>query len=374
MRINITDPVFQTYIFFLGLVFLTLVTLRKDNNRHEMLVSHTSELKGVAILLVLFSHVGYFLSNDNRFLFPLSAGGGVGVNIFLFLSGFGLTTSMLNKQLNFWDFYKRRLPTIYIPMWIVLTIVLILDYFLLAKTYPTITLIKNYLGFFPRADIFLDINSPLWYFTWILFYYLLFPWVFIKKYPSVSALILFLISLLVMDYRLPVVFDVQKLYVLHTLAFPLGMIFATFLSLKPLTEIKTQFYNLRESHKKTVNLVRIVVLWILGYSIYFTLIKSGVGKGLKTEQVISLFTTLAIVLFVLLKRYKSEFLVLLGVYSYEIYLIQWPIMYRYDFVYKYIPAGFSTLIYLFILLGIGFCLNRLSGIFLKHKKHHVTAG
>jgi len=177
-----------------------------------------------------------------------------------------------------------------------------------------------------------------------------------------------------MDYRLPVVFDVQKLYVLHTLAFPLGMIFATFLSLKPLTEIKTQFYNLRESHKKTVNLVRIVVLWILGYSIYFTLIKSGVGKGLKTEQVISLFTTLAIVLFVLLKRYKSEFLVLLGVYSYEIYLIQWPIMYRYDFIYKYVSAGFGTLIYLFVLLGFSLILNKVSGFFLKHKKHHVTAG
>jgi peptidoglycan/LPS O-acetylase OafA/YrhL len=371
MQINISDPIFQTYIFVIGLAFFTLVTLRKDKDRHEMLISHTNELKGLAILLVLFSHVGYFLSSDTRFLYPLSAGGGVGVNIFLFLSGFGVTASMLKKQLKPWEFYKRRLPTIYIPMWVVLTLVLILDFLLLQRIYPSTTLVKNYLGFFPRADIFLDLNSPLWYFSFILFYYLVFPWVFVKKYTSVSALIIFLISLLILDTRLPVVFDVHKLYVLHTLAFPLGMIFATFLNLKPLTEIKEQFFQLRESHRKIAHLFRVLFLWILAILVYYTLIESGVGKGLKTEQVVSIFITLAFVLFVLLKRYKSNFLVLLGIYSYEIYLIQWPLMYRYDFIYKYVPAGLGTLLYIFVLLALGWGLNRFTNLFLKHKKHHI---
>ncbi|NMB70413.1 acyltransferase [candidate division WWE3 bacterium] len=367
MQISISDPILQTKIFILGFLFITLVTLRKDINRHEMLISHTNELKGVAILLVLFGHVGYFLSSDNRFLFPLSIGAGVGVNIFLFLSGFGITVSMLNKKLSPWAFYKKRLPQIFIPMWLVLTVILVMDLILFQKWHPNSLLLKNYLGFYPRADIFIDINSPLWYFTWILFYYLVYPWIFVKKYPSVSALTLFLITTVLLSFKLPVVFDVQKLYILHTLAFPFGMIFATFLHLKPLSEIRANFYFLRESHKKIIYILRYVLMAVLSYAIYYTAINSGIGQNLKIEQIMSMITTLSFVALFLLKRYKSEFLVLLGIYSYEIYLIQWPLMYRYDFIYKHVPAGIATLVYLFVLILIGIIFNRIVKKISLHK-------
>lgn len=359
MQISVPNPILQTEIFTLGFLFINLITLRKDINRHEMLISHTNELKGVAVLLVLFCHVGYFLSSDNRFLFPLSVGGGVGVNIFLFLSGFGITASMIKKGLTPWEFYKKRLPTIYFPMWLALTVILVLDLVFLQKWHPNLLLLKNYLGFYSRADIFLDVNSPLWYFTWILFYYLVYPWVFIKKYPSVSALILFLITTLLLSFKLPVSVDVQKLYILHTLSFPLGMIFATFLYLKPLSELRSNFYILRESHKKVIYALRYLVMAVLAYIIYYTSIHSGVGQDLKTEQLLSIVTTLSFVALFLLKRYKSQFLVILGIYSYEIYLIQWPLMYRYDFIYKYLPAGIATLVYLFVLLVMAQILNRM---------------
>lgn len=178
MRINIADPVFQTVLFTIFFVLSVMATLKKDTKPYEMDHAHTDELKGVAILMVVFSHIGYFLFTDTRFLFPLSIAAGGGVNIFLFLSGFGLTSSELKTKKTWKEFYGKRLKTIFIPMWVALIVILALDYFLLGKTYDSLIIIKSFLGYFPVADIYTSINSALWYFTFILFYYLLFPIVF----------------------------------------------------------------------------------------------------------------------------------------------------------------------------------------------------
>jgi peptidoglycan/LPS O-acetylase OafA/YrhL len=106
---------------------------------------------------------------------------------------------------------------------------------------------------------------------------------------------------------------------------------------------------------------------VLAYVIYYTAIHSGIGQNLKIEQLLSMVTTLSFVALFLLKRYKSEFLVTLGIYSYEIYLVQWPLMYRYDFIYKHFSAGIATLIYLFVLILIGIILNRVAKKIGSHK-------
>jgi peptidoglycan/LPS O-acetylase OafA/YrhL len=57
------------------------------------------------------------------------------------------------------------------------------------------------------------------------------------------------------------------------------------------------------------------------------------------------------------KDFYSKFLTLVGEYSYEIYLIQWPIMYRYDFLYKNLPASLATVLYIFVFIGIGIVIK-----------------
>lgn len=368
MEISITDPIFQTNIFITIFLAIVLFTTKKDESRHEMLLSHTSEMKGLAMLMVLFCHIGYFLFKDPRFLFPLSVDGGVGVNIFLFLSGFGITISMLKKPLTPGDFYLKKLPGLYVPMWVILVVFLTIDALILHIYYPSTLVLKNFLGFFPQADIFGDLNSPLWYFSWMVFYYFVFPLVFYKKKPYFSALIIFLASLFLVHFRLPINEDVQKLYELHTLAFPLGMVFAYFISKKPLSDLKQDLYALRESHKKALKIFRYFAVFILVAVFAYTSIHSGVGKSVLREQALSIITTLSIILLFLLKRYKSDFLVLLGIYSYEIYLLQWPILYRYDFIYKYFPAGDGTMMYLLILAILGMGLNKFTKIITSEKQ------
>jgi peptidoglycan/LPS O-acetylase OafA/YrhL len=350
VEINVLDPGFQTAVFSIILVAAILLTSKKDKNPHEMNIDHTNQLKGIAILMVIFSHIGYFLDSNDKFLYPLSVAGGVGVNIFLFLSGFGLTISALKSHHSVLGFYWKRLSRIFLPMWLVLVIFLALDYFLLKITYSTDTITKLFLGFVPYADIYLSFNSPLWYFTLILFYYLIFPLTFWKKAPILSAAIILIISVFVLKQDLPVVPDVLKLYKLHFIAFPIGIVFAI---------LQNSKYKLTSLIKGTNPILRYVLVIMLTVSIGYTAIHSGVGEKTSIEQSISLITMTSFILIILLIPLKSKLLMILGIYSYEIYLIQWPMLYRHDFLYKLLPAGIATAAYIVLFLIISFILKKI---------------
>src|SRR4051812_35906082 len=99
MQIEITDALPQTIFFSVLFLGLILLSLKKVKPFSSLTKEHTQELKGIAILTIIFGHIGWLLAKDHQFLFPLSALSGVGVNLFLFLSGFGLTLSEKKKQL-----------------------------------------------------------------------------------------------------------------------------------------------------------------------------------------------------------------------------------------------------------------------------------
>ena len=181
MQIEINYPVTQTYFFSFVFFVALFLSIRRKKEILSFSKEVTEDLKGFGILAVVFSHIGYFLSTDDKFLFPLSILAGVGVNLFLFVSGFGLTISALSKPLCIFGFYKKRLLKLFIPMWFTITVFILADYLFYGQTFPVSSLIQNYLGFFPQADIFTDLDSPLWYFTLILFFYLIFPLLFWKR-------------------------------------------------------------------------------------------------------------------------------------------------------------------------------------------------
>ena len=93
MQIEVTSPVTQTQIFALIFCLALFLSARRKKEILSFSKETTQDLKGFAILAVILSHIGYFLSTDDKFLFPFSILAGVGVNLFLFLSGFGLTVS-----------------------------------------------------------------------------------------------------------------------------------------------------------------------------------------------------------------------------------------------------------------------------------------
>jgi peptidoglycan/LPS O-acetylase OafA/YrhL len=361
MTISVPNPVLQTCVFatLLAAAFLISVQIKKTNRFFA--VAQTQELKGLAILFVIFGHLGYFLSTDPRFLFPLSIVAGVGVDMFLFLSGFGLTASALSKGFSRLGFYKKNLLKLFVPFWASLAVFLSLDYFFLRISYPAKFIHEALLGFFPSADIYKDLNSPLWYFTLILFYYLVFPLFFSKKLPWLSAIGIFLTSAIILHQHFPQLDWVQPFYKIHLAAFPLGMVIAWLIyRAVPHWASSHAAYAAKSKRLFEHTAVRyaavVLLLFVAGYISYYF----GGETNANIAQLISIAAMLAITGAVLLKTVEFRLLQLFGIYSYEIYLTHWPIVYRYDFLYRFFPAWLATLGYLAFFILVGFAFQKVS--------------
>lgn len=332
MLIKVSDPYFQTALFSIIFLCLLLVSVRKTPDQTFFSKTVTNQLKGLAILAVVFSHISFFLYLDPKFLYPYNILAGVGVNLFLLLSGFGLTVSHLTSPLSPIAFYKKRLSRLFIPLWIVIAAVLLIDFFALGRTYPLSEIINGFLGFYPRADVAANIDSPLWYFTIILFYYLIFPLTFTRKIPLLSPILILMFSLFLLNLKLPIDPDVIKLYKLHTLAFPLGMVFGLIIQ-------KFQF--------KLNPILKIFTLLVAVLVFLYTGVHSGVGEDPKIEQSISLITTLSAVIIFSVSKFDFKLLSLFGIYSYEIYLMHWPILSRFNLF-----LGLPPFLVVFLNLGL----------------------
>jgi len=359
MLVSISNPILQTGIFSLVLGAVLLLTMRRRQITEWLPVSLTAELKGLAILMIVLAHIGYFLVIDHRFLWPLSIAAGVGVNLFLFLSGFGLTASQLQKNLTPGQFYQRRLAKLFAPFWLMLIVFLALDFFILKINYSWAFLGKAVVGIFTHADLYQDFNSPLWYFTFILGYYLLFPLVFSKKRPWLAAIILWLVGYLLIRWSPAPLGFVLYLYSVHILAFPLGIGAAW-----AVTKLKSPVILQKLFSGWRAIVYYLVVAGLLaifvGASVY-----SGIGTGL--EQLISMVAMLAIILVFVGKKVEFRLLSLFGIYSYEIYLWHWPLMYRYDIFYSWLPAWLATLMYLGLFVGVGWAAQKVVGLLSKSR-------
>lgn len=356
MQIHIEAPVQQTFIFIIILIIFILFSFRKIKGEPVFDINITNELKGLAILMIIFSHMGYFLSDSNLFLYPLSVGGGIGVNLFFFLSGYGLSVSAFNKGCSIINFYKDRLMKLIIPLWIVLTLILFSDYLILSRTYYFDEILHSFLGYFPIADLSSSINSPLWFITPIIFYYLIFPLIFNKKFLYISGILLaffsyillfnsqignFLVSGKILNK------DLLTLYQIHFAAFPLGMTAADLIFNKKI------FRNIK-FNPLIQGLLVFSVLIIISY----LSINSFVGIDKIKEQFVSLIVSLLMVFLFVYKNIKITLLSLFGIYSYEIYLVHWPIMSRYDVFFNILPPALAVILYLLLFLGIGFILQK----------------
>lgn len=347
MQIDVLKPLQETVIFGVIFSIILLLTLRRKQGTEFFPVDTTNEIKGFAMIAIVLSHIGYFLSRQTDFLFPFSIYAGVSVDLFLFLSGYGLAISALKNQLSIKEFYKKRVAKLFIPLWTVLILFFLADYFFLHKIYPLQDIVLSFFGIFRHADLFQDVNSPLWYITWTLFYYILFPFFFSQKRPLLSAIGLYLAGWLVLQTAVPVSAGVFGLYRVHAVAFPLGIAVAVLFQ-----KYATKLQKLSEY----TSLRRLLLLVLCGAFIYFGL-HSEIGKGYVREQAGSIFLLMICLAIFLFKKVQFRALSLFGIYSYEVYLLHWPLLYRYDFLYKYFPSGIATVIFLVLVLLLAFMLS-----------------
>ena len=75
-------------------------------------IDYTTYLRCIAIIFVIIQHIGTKI--ETSIFTPL---GGIGVAIFLFISGYGLNESFKKKKLS--SFWKNKFMRVILPCWIV---------------------------------------------------------------------------------------------------------------------------------------------------------------------------------------------------------------------------------------------------------------
>lgn len=360
--ITLTDNVaLSTNIVIAVLLVVVLLTFRKSERTDIFPISVTEELKGFGILTVVFAHFAYMKVTNPDFLFPLSIIAGVGVDLFLIMSGYGLTVSMLKKPMGIWDFYKRRVIKIFIPFWVALILIFAADAIFLGLNYPVPYMIKSMLGWFPTALGFGDVNSPFWYITWMLMFYVLYPLVFSVSKPWLSAIILAVIATLIGTYN-PLELGDNWLHRLHTVAFSMGIILAWLLQESKGKENK--LVNAIKEFRNNSNLIRCIIvvamIVLVGYmSLHTTAnhwptLTAILGKDFYVDQFTSIVIMIALMIIFSLKKFDNKFLAIYGVYSFEVYLIHWPLIGRFDPYFSILPSWAAVVAWMisFIILSI----------------------
>lgn len=370
MPIHIVSAELQTLIFIVIFLIILIFSFRRTKGEIFFSVGITSELKGLAILMIILSHIGYFLVDNNKFLYPLSVGAGVGVNLFFFLSGYGLSVSAINKGCSVLNFYKNRVLKLFIPLWIVLFIILTSDYFILSRIYNLDEIWHSFLGYFSSADLAVNINSPLWFITPIMIYYFLFPLIFNKKYLFVSGILLIIISYFLLfnnqidDFLISSKIlskNLLSLYQIHFAAFPLGLIVADLIANKKFTrQIWISLSKLFKKHQKTKFILWSSSVFLAIIIVSYMAIHSAVGEGKFKEQFVSLVTSLLIVFIFVFKNIKTSLFEIFGIYSYEVYLVHWPILSRFDIFFNHFPPALVVFFYLILFLIISAILQKIT--------------
>jgi hypothetical protein len=182
----------------------------------------TLVLKAFAILGVIFAHVGYEIFADESLLYPLAIFGGISGDLFFFLSGFGLACSYDKWMGKTKEFYIYRIRRIWLPIFFILIALFTADALIHSRYYSLSYILKSFLIIFPTHDLNLDVNSPLWFMTPILIYYLFFPLLYKRSKPVLSALGFVALGFFVSRVLENII--VSELFRLHYLAFPLGIL------------------------------------------------------------------------------------------------------------------------------------------------------
>ena len=314
----------------------TNVELNPQNEYNfEIFFKSINSIKALAILGVILGHLlrppkelGFDIL---YFWYP----GGVGLNIFVFLSGFLLMVGLLRKNIeeHSWvRWFKSRIIKIF-PLLIISTLAVLLVRFLVYGDEYSLNSILIHMGgtgSTPNHPDFFLINPHHWYITLILSCYLIFP-IFYYLIKKNCRLILILSTSFFIIYsflfQLIPSMMVSITYIPRYFLFIFGMLFGFWIGKENLKNL-----NFFGKNRKAVLLLSLSFIVLLLFSILFHFYSLSILRVVFLS-LISIVITLLLIFFFKHKTKTNRILNIVGNKTYEIYLFQFLIIiliYRID--------------------------------------------
>jgi len=314
--------------------------------QHYLSKDWSNQLKGIAIVLVILSHLQL-----------INHAGTWGVGLFLILSGFGLTQSYQKSGID--AFFQKRVSKVLIPYFIVTLIWIIVDAFLGMK-HSMFSTILALIG----VNLNEEIDKSMWYITYILIWYAIFYITFrIIKNNSIKVITLFLFSVVL--YKTSFIFPQAVGVDLYFLYFPIGVLLS--LLYKKIIAVKLKY--LKIGH---------IVLTIGCFAIFSVLYTQFNSYSIYFLE--SMFFAIgSISLFGLLSLYsiKIKIIEFVGIISFEIYLFEFVFISNYKFIFNLsLNIWVERLLYVILVVCLSILLKKLielmNGVKIKNKSKSLA--
>ena len=340
-------------------------TERKQRSNHLLDIRQTEQLKGLSIFLVILGHLWVHVSTIK----PALIFSGDAVSMFLILSGYGLTISAGKAKLNFKTFALKRLRRVMAPYWIVTLFIVLLDILLLNKILSANSIIETFLGLNFTEET-KRIDYVRWFITFLLFWYSVFFAVHNLFPVRMRALVFIIVS---------IIFQLADYYIFHWmwyqyLSFPLGCIFAMY---------KEDILQVLADHQTRIYL-------ILGIGLIFAIlskialhhepVKDLLSRSVPNICLVYLKEASSIILGIGLililgyighRGFESKLLLILGKYSYELYLLHGVFLIKYNFFFRSTNIV-AIVIGLFLMISFLIYLSLVADKFMKSNTYLRT--
>ncbi len=246
-------------ILSIFIAFIALTLKKRERESRDLDIIVTDQVRGVAIFFVILGHLWVHCSAVK----PSIILSGDGVTIFLLLSGFGISRSIIKYKYKFKEFIKKRVTRVMIPYWIVTLIILILDYFFLKRTYKPVHIFLSLIGV-NVWGLLSHFDFVRWYITFLLVWYLIAYFSFHNQNRKYFFLVPIILGIILM----PLDYYVLKFGWYQFFAFPLGCIVA----------VNYDSINISIKNRFIVTSFLLILIVTISYKIWITDSKFRLGN------------------------------------------------------------------------------------------------
>ncbi len=358
-KLEISSPELINLLLLLSFVLISIVTIKKESKAFGNFMSYdqTEQLKGIAIFFVVLGHLWVHVSVAK----PSVILSGNAVSMFLILSGFGITISNKSKKIGLRNFLIKRINRVMIPYWFATILIILLDYAILNKTLDIKQLILTILGLNLSVEL-RHLDYVRWFVTFIIFWYV----VFFFGHNSLEGKNRILFILLTAFIILPLNYYFFHFGWYQFFSFPTGCIIGIYFE-----PLKNKWQKSRKTIIviSTMGLLTTLIYAVLMghehiYRTVYDFVPNIVMAYLNDAVcLISNIGVFGLFLSISDKGYQSRWLLFLGRYSYELFLLHGVFLIKYNpFIHESTTISIivSFMIFFIFLVCVAFCLSRIS--------------